>query len=54
VPFPHDKWPDNFVQINTLGLNNLNQVVGSWDNYSTPERAGVHLYTAAVMRRITA
>ncbi len=36
VPFPHDKWPDNFVHINTLGLNNLNQVVGSWDNDSTP------------------
>jgi probable HAF family extracellular repeat protein len=37
VSFPHDQWPNNIVAISgTMGLNNLNQVVGSWLNYSTP------------------
>jgi hypothetical protein len=37
IAFPHDKWPHTFVAISgTMGLNNLNQIVGSWENYSTP------------------
>jgi hypothetical protein len=37
VAFPHDKWPNTFVGISaTMGLNNLHQIVGSWENYSTP------------------
>ncbi len=41
VPFPHDKYPNDWVKIDDdfgsgSSLNNLNQVVGSWENYSTP------------------
>jgi hypothetical protein len=37
VAFPHDKWPYTYVAVSgTMGLNNLNQIVGSWYNYSTP------------------
>jgi probable HAF family extracellular repeat protein len=38
IPFPRDKkYPNEFVVVNLqMGLNNLNQIVGSWENYSTP------------------
>jgi hypothetical protein len=38
IAFPHDKWPNIYVGVNgtPMGLNNLNQIVGSWANYSTP------------------
>jgi probable HAF family extracellular repeat protein len=38
VLFPHDKYPHEQVrvQLGQRGLNNLNQVVGYWQNYSTP------------------
>jgi hypothetical protein len=37
LPFPHDKYPNSWVTVNgRMGLNNLNQIVGSWKNYSTP------------------
>ncbi len=37
ISFPHDKWPNNQVSVSeTISLNDLNQIVGSWKNYSTP------------------
>jgi probable HAF family extracellular repeat protein len=38
VLFPHDQYPHEQVSValGQAGLNNLNQVVGVWNNYSTP------------------
>jgi probable HAF family extracellular repeat protein len=37
ISFPHDKWPNNGVNVReAMGLNDLNQIVGSWENYSIP------------------
>jgi probable HAF family extracellular repeat protein len=37
IPFPHDAYPNEWVYASTpIGLNNLNQIVGTWKNYSTP------------------
>ena len=36
IPFPHDDYPNEWVTESIGGLNNLNQIVGSWHNYSTP------------------
>jgi hypothetical protein len=36
IPFPHDKYPNEWVSASVGGLNNSNQIVGSWENYSTP------------------
>jgi|HubBroStandDraft_2_1064218.scaffolds.fasta_scaffold01755_3 hypothetical protein len=36
IPFPHDKYPNDWFYANATDLNNLNQIVGSWENYSTP------------------
>jgi hypothetical protein len=37
ITFPHDKWPNSWVNIApVLALNNLDQIVGGWSNYSTP------------------
>ncbi len=35
VPFPHDKLPNDNYSANVASLNNLNQIVGTWSNYST-------------------
>jgi probable HAF family extracellular repeat protein len=36
VNFPHDQYPHNVNDVRVAGLNNLNQIVGSWLDYSTP------------------
>jgi hypothetical protein len=36
IPFPHDKYPNWWVSASVTGLNNSNQIVGSWENNSTP------------------
>jgi hypothetical protein len=36
IPFPHDKFPNDSYSAYVLALNNLNQIVGVWSNYSTP------------------
>src|SRR5579862_8843974 len=35
VPFPDDKLPPDNYSANVASLNNLNQIVGTWSNYST-------------------
>jgi hypothetical protein len=36
IPFPHDKYPNEWFSVQTMSLNDLNQIVGFWENYSTP------------------
>jgi probable HAF family extracellular repeat protein len=37
IPFPHDAYPNEWFKVSLpIGLNNVNQIVGSWENYSTP------------------
>jgi probable HAF family extracellular repeat protein len=35
IPFPHDKLPNDNYSANVASLNNLNQIVGTWSDYST-------------------
>jgi hypothetical protein len=36
IPFPHDAYPNDWSHVQAASLNDLNQIVGSWENYSTP------------------
>jgi probable HAF family extracellular repeat protein len=36
IPFPHDELPNDSYSANVSAVNNLNQIVGTWYNYSTP------------------